>query len=239
MNRLANRVPLSLECRKASHVLDLGQPSDRSLAWLLLPQSSWTLSRQKNFVEADKPKGNAFIEYDKAEFAAKVNEWYEAQVAAGENPLTEGYAPFCKLLFIPNFVPGLPDSILPITEKTIPFLKSDYVARTDKELPVLTRWFPKDDVQHLVEEAKYLCIILYSREQIRKENEAMGEDSGSDAPWGIVSVKPQAIDTETPMEPITMMRNSMGREYGGSGETLDFDKYRASAEFWKAHARVQ
>ena len=31
----------------------------------------------------------------------------------------------------------------------------------------------------------------------------MGEDSGSDAPWGIVSIKPQGVDYELPMQPIT------------------------------------
>jgi hypothetical protein len=42
----------------------------------------------------------------------------------------------------------------------------------------------------------------------------MGEDSNSDAPWGIVSVKPQDVEKELPMQPITSMRNSLGAEYG-------------------------
>ena len=32
----------------------------------------------------------------------------------------------------------------------------------------------------------------------------MGEDSGSDAPWSIVSIKAQDVDEELPMQPITM-----------------------------------
>lgn len=46
-----------------------------------------------------------------------------------------------------------------------------YEARTEKELPVLRRYFPKDKVEP--QRAKYLDVILYSREQVVKENEAM------------------------------------------------------------------
>ena len=61
---------------------------------------------------------------------------------------------------------------------------------------MLSRWFPKEAVGTDVPTAKYLDLILYSREQIRNENEAMGEDSGSDAPWGIVSIKAQDVGTQ-------------------------------------------
>jgi hypothetical protein len=40
-------------------------------------------------------------------------------------------------------------------------------------------------------------------------------------PWGIISVKAQDEGFETPMQPITMMRNALGREEGGSGVVLD------------------
>lgn len=194
----------------------------------------------RNFVApGQKPEGRAFIEFDKADFEARVNVFYEERTAAGEDPLKPGYAPFCKHLFVPNFVPGIPDSVLPVTEETAPLLRSEYIARTDKELPVLTRWFPKAAVASRVQEATFLDIILYSREQIRKENENMGEETSSNAPWGIVSVKPQCIETEIPMEPITMMRNALGVEHGGSGVSLEAEEYRRSVDFWNRHARVQ
>eukprot|EP00933_Yihiella_yeosuensis_P028027 TRINITY_DN21830_c1_g5_i1.p1 TRINITY_DN21830_c1_g5~~TRINITY_DN21830_c1_g5_i1.p1 ORF type:complete len:261 (-),score=60.55 TRINITY_DN21830_c1_g5_i1:110-892(-) len=194
----------------------------------------------KNFIEpGQKPEGRAFIEFDKLKFAEKVNEYYNERVAAGEDPLKPGYAPFCKHIFMPNFVPGLLDSVLEITPENEKLLKSEYVARTEKELPVLTRWFPKAAVAGLQAEAKVLDVILYSREQIRKENEAMGETSDSDAPWGIVSIKPQNHPEEIPMEPITAMRNCLGTEHGGSGVPLDMDKYREAANFWNKHGRVQ
>lgn len=79
-----------------------------------------------------------------------------------------------------------------------------------------------------------------SREQIRKENEATGkEPSTSEAPWGIISVKAQDVDHEIPMQPITMMRNALGKEEGGSGVRLERQKYIESVEYWRDHAPVK
>ena len=109
------------------------------------------------------------------------------------------------------------------------------------------------------ERATWLDIILYSREQIEKENAAMaGRPPSAAAPslpplspslstgssdsrwrWGIVSIKPQSADSEVPMLPITMMRNALGVDEGGSGVALDRDKYTAAVEFWSRHANVQ
>jgi hypothetical protein len=40
------------------------------------------------------------------------------------------------------------------------------------------------------------------------------------------------------MTPITMMRNSLGREEGGSGVPLDHAAYKASVAFWEEHASI-
>lgn len=93
-------------------------------------------------------------------------------------------------------------------------------------------------------EAKFLDCILYSREQLVKEYQAMPEKGNPEdlpqvlsppycnhrppnlplsilfccyivslcvlqAPWGIISIKAQDEDFETPMQPITIMRNSL------------------------------
>ena len=90
-----------------------------------------------------------------------------------------------------------------------------------------------------VKKAEYLDIILYSKEQITKENEAMGGvDKNIDVEYdyGIISIKAQDVDHELPMNPITAMRNSLGKEYGGSGVPLDFEKYKESVAFWQEHA---
>lgn len=82
--------------------------------------------------------------------------------------------------------------------------------------------------------------IQSSREQIRKENAATGkEPSISEAPWGIISVKAQDVDYEIPMQPITMMRNALGKEEGGSGVGLDKEKYNQSVAYWRDHAPVK
>ena len=161
------------------------------------------------------------------------------------------------------------------------------MARTEKELPVLMRHFPAAAVK--AEKATWLDVILYSRQQIDKENHSTNLDtthhlysasvssseptsvlpvcplsgmssqpslspspplpplsrplsSASEArewQWGIVSIKPQTVSHEVPMLPITMMRNALGVEEGGSGVKLDRDKYRQSVDFWTAHAAVQ
>ena len=59
-----------------------------------------------------------------------------------------------------------------------------------------------------------------------------------DYDYGVVSVKPQDIGSEIPMDPITMLRNALGKEYGGSGVPLEKEKYLQSVEFWQSHANV-
>ena len=56
-------------------------------------------------------------------------------------------------------------------------------------------------------------------------------------PWGIVSIKAQDEDFETPMTPITMLRNTLIGE-GGSGVTLDRRAYDAAVQYWERHAAI-
>jgi hypothetical protein len=174
------------------------------------------------------------IDFDKAEFEKKINAIHAADGA----PLVDGYAPFCKHVFVPNFC-GAKLNYLEITPESEPRLRSGYDARRPEELAVLVRWFPLDTAPK-PPEAKFLDVILYSREQIRKEAAAMGrDDEPTDAPWGIISVKAQDVDYELPMQPITMMRNALGADEGGSGVPLDRDAYRASVEFWSKYAPLK
>ncbi len=166
--------------------------------------------------------------------------------------LKPGYAPFCKHLFLVNDFTNARLNVLPITRENEHCLRTKYEARTEKELPVLTRFFDRDLLVKLaggaVTEkevfpvAKYLDLILYSREQIKKENAAMGKDpSGHEkeaAPWGIVSIKAQDVNYELPMTPMTAMRNALGKDEGGSGVPLNRDAYMAAYDYWKDHATV-
>tara|TARA_B100000768_G_C11106833_1_gene301533 strand:+ start:29 stop:700 length:672 start_codon:yes stop_codon:yes gene_type:complete len=173
------------------------------------------------------------VAYDKAAFEAKVNALHVEGA-----PLVDGYAPFCKHVFVPNFTPAV-TPYLEITDANRHLLRSGYDARTEQELAVLIQWFD-GKVAPPAPVAKYLDIILYSREQIRKEADAMGrEEAVNDAPWGIISVKAQDVDHELPMQPITMMRNALGKEEGGSGVPLQRDAYMASVAFWSKFASIK
>jgi hypothetical protein len=137
----------------------------------------------------------------------------------------DGYAPFCKLHVHRNWT-STRCLAVPITDANRHLLRSDYEARTPDELPVLVRWF--EGLEPPV--AEYLVVILYDRAQLAKE----GTDIAAD--WGVVGCRYTAEPVETPMAPITMLRNALGVEEGGSGVPIDRDAYRRAVEFWRAHA---
>lgn len=181
------------------------------------------------------------ISFDKSKFVETVHELFKK--SGGK--LIDGYAPFCKHVFVPNFV-GAKLGALEITPDNRHLMRSGYTRRRPEELPVLTRWFPESAVQP-VPEASHLDIILYSREQLVEEYRAMPtktteqrdpEQFLPDAPWGIISVKAQDEPYETPMNPITHIRNSWGREHGGSGVPLNREAYEASVAYWNTHAAI-
>jgi hypothetical protein len=137
----------------------------------------------------------------------------------------DGYAPFCKLHVHRNWT-STRCLTVPITDANRHLLRSAYEARTIEELPVLVRWF--EGVEAPV--ADWLVVILYSREQLAKEGAPI------DADWGIVGCLYTAEPEEIPMAPITMMRNALGVEEGGSGVPLLREAYRRSVEFWERNA---
>jgi hypothetical protein len=163
--------------------------------------------------------------------------------------IVDGYAPFCKLVPVKNFTKARVGS-LPIDLTTNMYKQSCYSARREGELAVLTEHLviPKQ----LVPEASYLMLVLYSREQLEKEYQAeiskLGKDdlipefdfeNDPNAEWGIVAVLGQSHPNEEPMKPITMMRNALGKEEGGSGVPLDREAYNKAVEFWSNNAVVK
>ena len=137
----------------------------------------------------------------------------------------DGYAPFCKLHVHRNWT-STRCMAVPITDANRHLLRSDYEARTRDELPVLVRWFEGVDAPV----AEYLVVILYDRAQLAREGTAI------DAEWGVVGCLYTMAPEELPMAPITMLRNALGVEEGGSGVTLEREAYRRSVAFWSAHA---
>ena len=82
--------------------------------------------------------------------------------------LRDGYAPFCKHIFIPNFTPAL-TYYSKITSENEHLLKSEYKKRRPEELAVLTRYFRKEDIVGSgsnggLKKAEWLDIILYSKD---------------------------------------------------------------------------
>ena len=174
----------------------------------------------------------------KEEFVAQVRK-YIADHGGFDECSKEGYAPFCRHVFIPNTTDAHVDCV-EITDEIAKYIKSGYRSRRDDELPVLCRWIEKKDVPGGVPKAEYLDLIFYSREQLVKEAAAMNlELQPGDWDWGLISIKAQTVGYETPMQPITAMRNALGVEFGGSSDPIDPVKYRKSVDFWERFISIQ
>ena len=165
-----------------------------------------------------EPRRNTIQDCTAAAFQRHLNEVPPLKVL-------DGYAPFCKLHVHRNWT-STRCLAVPVTGENRHLLRSAYEARSRSELPVLVRWF--EGLEPPV--ADYLVVILYSREQMAKEGTAV------DADWGVGGCMYTAEPVETPMAPITMMRNALGVEEGGSGVPIDREAYARSVAFWDAHA---
>ena len=187
-------------------------------------------------------QGAAIVSVSKADFLSEVN----AIHARGDAPLRDGYAPFCKHVFVPNFC-GLRTNAVALTDDVAKVVKTGYHRRTERELPVLSRWVEACDLPGgEAPVAEVLDVILYSREQIiaeRMAREGLDEQTVRaeipDAPYGVISIKAQDAWEEIPMQPITMMRNALGKEEGGSGVPLERAKYEESVAYWSSHVIIQ
>jgi Protein of unknown function (DUF3228) len=165
-----------------------------------------------------EPRRNTIQDITAAQFEQYLNDHAPLKVL-------DGYAPFCKLHVHRNWT-STRCLTIPITDANHHLLCSAYEARNGGELPVLVRWF--EGIEPPV--ADYLIAILYSREQLGKEG------SPIDAEWGVVGCMYTGEPQETPMAPITMMRNALGVGEGGSGLMLNHDAYHRSVKYWSAHA---
>lgn len=161
-------------------------------------------------------------------------EEFERRLAA-EFPLreVEGYAPFCRHLFVRNFTDAL-DGVAEISMDNKHLLISGYEARRPEELPVLTRWFSRYDIR--VAQAKFLDVILYSQEHLA---EVEGTPLPEGAKWGVVAILSSPTLEEAPMPPATIVRNALGPSEGGSGVPLDPVKYREAVDYWSKWAVIK
>ena len=190
--------------------------------------------------------GTKILDFTPEEFERKVNQKLELinssiSTEYSTERILPGYADFCELVVVKNFT-NARTGTLPITLENYQYIRSSYSARREGELPVLSRILnlPID-----IPVAKYLVLVLYSKEQLEKEyyanieNQEKLEKFVFDGDFGIVAILGQMSNEEEIMSPITMMRNALPIEYGGSGVPIDKEAYAKSVEFWSKNVLVK
>lgn len=88
---------------------------------------------QKQFNDTDPNYSGTRIHFDTANFVNQVQRCYNEGAK-----LVDGYAPFCKHIFVPNFV-GARLGALAINSDNRKLLQSGYSSRRPEELAVLSR----------------------------------------------------------------------------------------------------
>lgn len=171
----------------------------------------------------DGSAGTVITSHSPRQFEDKVCQYLGSRIVRPE----EGYADFCKLAFVINWTNARAGT-MPITPLNERLLNSGYKARTKDEMPVLTRWFEWTKAPKAI----YLCVVLYTAEQLAKEGNPVNTD------FGIVAILGQLSNQEEPMSPTTMWRNALGVSAGGSGVALDPKAYAKSVEFWQTNAII-
>lgn len=173
----------------------------------------------------------------KDELLERINNFYEI----GKNTMLNSDWSFCKYLVLPNEF-GVKCAVREITLDIYPYIRTDYSQRTPEELPILTR-FVQLPPGFKSQEANYIILVLYSKRQLEKEFKPKEEGQefyfDDNVEWGIVSIMGTVLPHPDPLVPITIMRNALGVEEGGNGETLNRKVYNESVEFWSKHILVK
>lgn len=154
---------------------------------------------------------------------------------------------FCFYMIMQNFTDATVGS-LEITKENEQYLKSEYTKRRKKELPYLRRYLdlPED---YPIPTAKYLNLILYTREQILKEMKDydksskdpfdIKEEYEATTCYGIVGIQGLSKPEVEPMTPYTMVRNALGTKWGGNGDEINWEKMAYAADYWQNHALIK
>ena len=151
---------------------------------------------------------------------------------------------FCKYVVIENTF-NIKCATMPITLDVYPFIRTDYSSRTPQELPILSR-FVQLPPGYTLPNSNYVVAVLYSRGQLLEEfnqSKKSTDDAefllSEDTTYGIVAVMGTEYEYPDPMVPITIMRNALGMDEGGNGETLNRDLYNESVEFWSKNILIK
>lgn len=189
---------------------------------------------------SEKNAGTKILDMTPEEFENQINNlYYDTRDLLKDTD----YADFCKYLIVNNFT-NAKSGVIAITEENKKNMKSGYFSRTEEELPVLSQWLEfenHDDIPN----AKKLIIVLYTKKQLELEhlekNPSLDnfEFKDVDCDYGVVAILAQETEDADPIKPITMMRNHLGKSFGGSGVEITEEDYLKSVEFWKNNATVK
>jgi len=174
----------------------------------------------------------------KEELLDVINDAYD--YASTETMLDSDWG-FCKYLILPNEF-GVKCAVREITLDIYPYIRTDYSQRTPEELAILTRYVQLPPGFKSAE-ANYIVLVLYSKEQLKREFKPKEEGQefyfDDSVEWGIVSIMGTVLPHPDPLVPITIMRNALGVEEGGNGETLNRKVYNESVDFWSKYILVK
>lgn len=159
---------------------------------------------------------------------------------------------FCRYLIFKNEDSKIKSSVAKLTLDMYPFIRTSYEARQEGELPVLMRWaeLPKGFDAPV---AKYIVCVLYSREHLLKEHNAIEEKQCKEDPerishdfelkedqkYGLVAILTCPEPNPDPILPITQMRNALGAEEGGNGQKINKEEYISATKFWQEHITLR
>lgn len=152
-----------------------------------------------------------------------------------------GYAPFCKVLTIELSAEqrANPGAILidrvKISEVNESEIVFSYESRAPGELRLPTRSYPCPRAER--ERANFLQVILYSDEQLAKEDKENPNRVVDANLWHVVLYRGQNTNDKLPMEDSTMLRNALGIEEGGSGVPIDPNAWEHCISHWEEYVK--
>jgi len=137
-----------------------------------------------------------------------------------------------------NQTHNIPATVIPIKAGMEEFFIYEYSPRPidcTNEYPYPTRFLPQKTAEMMewAEPANFMHCILYSKEQLKKE------DMEIDSDYGLVTINAEFSLKETPIAPHSLIRN-VDTKYGGNGEwEFNHDELAESFRFYSRHIRIK
>lgn len=134
-------------------------------------------------------------------------------------------------------IPATVIKLQPWMESFVVWEYSERPIEETNEYPYPTRHLPKSVFEKAGvpqwTNAGYLHVILYTREQLKKEGMEISAD------YGMVTINAEEGLEESPMAPHSLLRN-VDTKYGGNGQwEFDHDELAESFRYYATHIRVK